>query len=436
MENTNKPTCVVAAPVATVSGYGARSRDLVRALIALDKYDVKIISTRWGATPLNALIAGKDDDIISRLTGPLQSQPDLFIQVTVPNEFQPVGKYNIGVTAGIETTQCSADWLEGCNRMNLVIVPSKHSKDVFLTTKYDKLDKQTQQKVGVLELVKDIEVLFEGVNLDVYKKTDTLHKTVLDEFAKIKNDFCFLSVGHWMQGDLGEDRKNMGMLVYTFLDTFKNTQNPPALVLKTSGGTFSHIDRLEILRKIDFIKQTIKATRLPDVYVLHGDLSDAEMNSLYMHPKVKAHISLTKGEGFGRPLAEASVSGKPIIATNWSGHVDFLDKDYSILVPGALNNVHPSAAWDNVILPESKWFTADYGYFMGAMKDVNKNYNKYLEKSRKTTKLIKDNFSWTAMKDKLGEILERVPEFPKVQALKLPQLKKIELPKLTKIEDK
>jgi len=444
--NNSKPLCVVVCPVATISGYGSRSRDLVRAIIALDKYDVKIISTRWGATPMNYLVQGRDEDIISRLVPNLTQQPDIFIQVSVPNEFQPAGKYNIGVTAGIETTMCAAQWIEGCNRMNLIIVPSKHSKDVFINTKYDAINQHTKQKEGVLELKTQIEVLFEGVDLEVFKKTDELNKTVTDVMDAVKEKFCFLYCGHWLPGDMGEDRKNVAMLVQTFLEAFKNTTNAPALVMKVSGGTFSHIDRLEILRKINLIKKTVDATRLPNIYVIHGDMTEAEINSLYMHPKIKCHVTLTKGEGFGRPLAEAAVSGKPIIATAWSGHIDFLNKDYTILVPGKLTKVHPSAAWDGVLLKEADWFTADYGYFIGALKSVYKDYDTHLEKSRKMTKYIKDNFSWELMKTKLGEILQRVPEFPKMQSLNLPKLKKvgessqpaelpkIQLPKLKKIE--
>jgi hypothetical protein len=127
----SKPILVFQAPVGTRSGYGERSRDLVRALIALDKYDIKIINTRWGNTPMNAL-TDADEDIYSRLlTQQLQSQPDIFMQVTVPNEFQALGKFNIGVTAGIETNMCDSSWIEGCNRMNLVLASSEHAKKVF-----------------------------------------------------------------------------------------------------------------------------------------------------------------------------------------------------------------------------------------------------------------------------------------------------------------
>ena len=192
MENTiNKQSLAFVAPAGTVSGYGSRSRDLVRALIALDKYDIKIVSTRWGSTPLNALIAGKDDDIINRLVPQLTEQPDIFIQVSVPNEFQPIGKYNIGITAGIETTLCASQWLEGANKMNLIVVPSEHSKNVFLNSKYDMMDSQTNQKAGELKFEKEIEVLFEGIDLTVFKKTDELDKTIVEELSSIPEKFHF-----------------------------------------------------------------------------------------------------------------------------------------------------------------------------------------------------------------------------------------------------
>ena len=95
------------------------------------------------------------------------------------------------------------------------------------------------------------------------------------------------------------------------------------------------------------------------MYLLHGDLTEKEMASLYNHPKVKVHVSFTKGEGFGRPLLEASLSGKPVIAPGWSGHLDFLDPNDSILLGGHLNDVHDSAIWDKVIIKGSKWFDID-----------------------------------------------------------------------------
>jgi glycosyltransferase involved in cell wall biosynthesis len=327
----SKPVLVFQAPVGTRSGYGERSRDLVRALIALDKYDIKIINTRWGSTPMNAL-SDKDEDIISRLLmQQLQQQPEIFMQVTVPNEFQKLGKFNIGVTAGIETTICDASWIEGCNKMDLILASSEHAKKVFESTEYQRIDQNTKQNIGHVKLTTPVEVLFEGIRLDKFKKEYTSESNIENLFKDIKEEFCFLFVGHWLPGAFGEDRKNVSGLIKTFYESFKNKQNAPALILKTSGGALSVIDRNEMINRINQIKASVDSKVLPKVYLAYGDFTEEEMNDLYNHNKVKAHVSFTKGEGFGRPLIEAAITGKPIITSNWSGHVDFLNTETSVL---------------------------------------------------------------------------------------------------------
>lgn len=251
MSQESKPVCVFQGPVASRSGYGDDARDRVIALIKCGKFDVKIVPTRWGACPMTML----DDetrpyikDIKSRiLTTQLTAQPELFIQVAIPNEFQPIGKYNIGVTAGIESTIPRAEWMEGVNRMDLTIMPSTFSKEVFVNASYTK--RHPDGRVENVKLEKPIEVAFEGVDTSIYKKVTTIDPSIESVFSGIPEEYCYLFVGHWLQGDLGADRKDVGMLVKVFSELFKNKQNPPALVLKTSGATFSQIDKHEILKK-------------------------------------------------------------------------------------------------------------------------------------------------------------------------------------------
>lgn len=428
------------APVGTSSGYGARSRDLVTALLKLDKYDIKIFPTQWGATPNDALTPDDPEhEEIAKLLmmePKLDRQPDLFIQVTVPNEFQRVGKYNIGVTAGIETTIAAADWIDGINRMDIVITSSNFAKEVFEACAYDQMDNNTKQKVGELRVNKPIETLLEGVKLNKYYHTNDIDQNVEDQLGHIKEKFCFLFVGHWLKGDLGADRKNVGMLVRTFLETFKNKakHNQPALILKTSGADYSPVDKEQLMNKLQQVYNSVSGQNLPNVYLLHGNLTDQEMNSLYNHPKVKAHITFTRGEGYGRPLAEAALSQKPVIATNYSAHTEFLKE--ATLLPGTLEKVHSSAVWDNVIIPESQWFTVDYGYASSVMKHVVENYKDYEIQAKKQATLIKKEWNFDTMVSKLDSILNKyVPEFATQVELKLPQLKKIELPKLKKIEE-
>ena len=441
---SDKLRVLFSGPVATRSGYGSHARDLVYALINIDKYDVYILPQKWGNTPENALSSNNERDkkIMDRLIkAEDQKIPfDISFQVTVPNEFQKWAKYNIGVTAGFEATLVPNDWIQGANNADLVLFSSVHGLNSVANSKFDMHNEQ-KQKVGELQLTTKSEVLFEGVDTEVYKKTTTFSEQLVKEVSKIKESFCFLFVGHWLQGGLGEDRKDTAMLVKTFLESFKDIKNPPALIMKTSGADFSILSKAELLKKISNIKKTVKAKTLPNIYVLYGELEDSEMNDLYNHPKVKAHITFTHGEGFGRPLLEASLSGKPVIASSWSGHVDFLNKNNATLLTGQLTTV-PKAAFPKQFLVEGQqWFTVNYSVASSILKDVFKKYKKYALPAKKLAIYNKSKFSLKAMQDKLEKILdENIPNFPKQVKLKLPKLKKtnkeapkIKLPKLKKV---
>ena len=234
-----------------------------------------------------------------------------------------------------------------------------------------------------------------------------------------------------MAGDHGHDRKNVGVLVKSFYDTFKTGMGKkPALILKSSLGVASYISRDGILDKIKQIKDTYGDVKLPNIYLLSGEFNDSEMNELYNHPKVKAMVSFTKGEGFGRPLLEFATTGKPIIASGWSGHTDFLKTDYSVLLPGILENVHASAV-NNWLVKEAKWFQVDEKTAKSSLKQVYKHYKDYLNRSVKQKQYIKNNFSWEGMKQLVNKKLEEnVPDMPVNTSLNLSNLG---LPKLNKI---
>ena len=192
------------------------------------------------------------------------------------------------------------------------------------------------------------------------------------------------------------------------------------------------MDRDEIVKRIDIIRKTASSLNIPNVYLLHGEFTDAEMNEIYNHPKVKVMVSLTKGEGFGRPLLEFTQSRKPIIATNWSGHLDFLKPEFTALINGALTPVHASAA-NHMLIKEGQWFSPDHSQVGHYLKDTFENYKKYIDGGKRQKYYSKTNFSFEKMTEKMAEHLKRIPELPKQVTLKLPQLKKIELPKLQKI---
>lgn len=430
----NKQTILVSGPFDTKSGYGRKALDIVRSLVKLKQNEAnfQFISLRWGNCSFG-LMNENDKYIKDNLIHQPTFQPDVYIHIGIPNEFQPIGKYNILFTSGIETTACDASWIEGCNRANLVVVPSQHAKQIFENTKFEKLDQNTKKPIGTVELKTKIEVIFEGADTNIYKKLDILpsNEDIVDILNNIDEDFVFEFTGAFLQGEIGEDRKNVSGLIKTFLETFKGTQKlKPALLLKTHGASPSILDREEILSKIDNIKNIIGNQDLPNIYILHGDLTDEEMNIMYNHPKIKAHISFTKGEGFGRPLLEASISAKPVIVSNWSGHIDFLP--HAIKLGGNLTQVHPSAVVPNMILAESGWFTIDYNEASKILKEFYKNYDKFLGEAKKQSYFSKTNFSLEKMEDKLREVLDN--NIPKYKPFIMPNLSNpIKLPTLKQI---
>jgi glycosyltransferase involved in cell wall biosynthesis len=413
-----RPFLLFRGPVKTRSGYGAHSRDLLQALYEMDLFEIKIDSCMWGSTPMTALEKGNQFHkwIESNIINPAGVTSDFYVQVTVPNEFERRGKFNVGITAGIETTVAPKEWIDGCNRMDLVITTSKFSKEVLLSTVYNENENNTGKLIKQHKIQKPVEVLFEGVDVTTFN--NEYNGIDLD----IKEDFAYLFVGHWLKGSLGQDRKDVGMMIKCFMESFKDVEDKPALVLKTSSATFSIKERENMRRKIEEL--TNGYDNPPSVYLLFGELTNQEMNELYNHPKIKSMVSITKGEGFGRPLLEFSMTGKPIIASNWSGHKDFLPMDKAIMVGGSLTDVHESAA-DSFILKGSKWFTANYNEFAEVLRLVKNDYDKFKEKSETLREENKEKFSMEKMKDVFMNLIKPYTVQPKEHNLVLPKLTKI-----------
>ena len=244
----------------------------------------------------------------------------------------------------------------------------------------------------------------------------------IGEFTKIfkendPEDFAYL------ENDMNDLLYALETHNHVSLETFKGKTTKPGLIVKTQSATSSIMDRNEMLSKIQAIRIAVGGDDLPNVYLLHGEFIDEEINELYNHPKVKSFVSFTKGEGYGRPLLESTISQKPVIASNWSGHLDYLSPNMSILLPGAVNQIHPSAVVPNMLLAESGWFTVDYKQASVILKDVYNNYKKYIDRAKKQSYRSRTEFNL----DKMGELLINILDknVPKPLELKLPTLKKI-----------
>ena len=205
------------------------------------------------------------------------------------------------------------------------------------------------------------------------------------------------------------------------------------------------MDREECLSKIKQIKSRFpKDWKLPNVYLLHGSFSDKEINNLYNHPKIKAMVSFTHGEGFGRPLLEATMTGLPVIASGWSGQLDFLDGEKSMLLGGDMKEVPKSQHWENIIIPQSQWFNVNETQAYKSLNYCFENQQIIKSKGKEQMEINKNKFTLTKMTEILDKIMDKYQKnSPQQVSLNLPKLKKVEnknsdtstikLPKLKKV---
>jgi len=441
---SNKPICVFQAPLWTRSGYGDWAMAVAKSLVRYDKFDLHLIPTRWGGCNrkhlMNEVTDVEEKTLFSKiLRSQLPRQPELYIQCSIPPEFQPLAKFNIGMTAGIETTVAKGDWIEGLNRMNMNIVTSVHSKNVLEGASYTK--NTANQPPVQLKSEKPMEVVFWGADTKVYKKTDESSPTIDSVMSSIPEEFCFLFVGQWTSGNLFGDRKDIGNLIKTFSETFRNWKDintRPALLLKTSGAAICNMDKYDMIAKVKAIRENIagspdKVNELPNVYLIYGCLTDAEMNSLYNHKKVKVHTSFTHGEGYGHPLLLSSLSGKPLIVPNWSGHLDFLNPKFCKLLEGEVKQI-PGESVNEWLIAESGWFNVNYNNAADAFKNVLYHHGAFVDKAEQLRIENEQKFSMESMDKVLHSVFDKyVPTFAVEQKLVLPKLKKVELPQLTKL---
>ena len=449
-----KRNVLMIAPFNTRSGYGDHARSLFYSIMDREDLDIKCLDVKWGNTPRNHLRSEVPRH--KKLLGTfvtqeqIQGQPDILIDIRIPNEFANGAKINIGITAGVETDVVSPEFLDGMNRMNFNLVPSKFTAETFNRCTYDRMEdlpNGEKRKSGEVKNEKPISVLFEGVDTNVYcpKQKHELEKDVYNELSElIKEDFAYLHVGQWNQGGFGEDRKNIGVLIRSFLKSFSNIPNPPALVLKTNGANFSLLDRYGIKKKIQEVKDMFTGVDLPNIYLIHGDFTIEEMSTLYNHPKIGAFITCTHGEGFGRPMLEASCCDLPVIASKWSGHLDFLTDSESMLIDGFLKPVPKSVLWKPIIVEPSKWFDVNEADVVRKIRTFHKKRRLIQKKASRLGKRNRREFSLKAMANKFnGIITDALKEIPQAVSLNLPKLKKvggdssepakIKLPKLKKV---
>ncbi len=383
------------APVTTASGYGVHSRQLLKALMAANCYDISISACNWGNTSFileHSVFMDKVYQLIAK--GEVekrngQANYDISVQVNIPNEFEKMARINIGVTGGIEVDRCSPEWLKKINeKVDLLVVPSVHSQDTIGMVGYG--DPNTNEQ---LRLQKPLALCPEGVDTR-YFNTDQLPPEAFEKF-KFDADFNFLFVGLGLDKPMGEDRKNLSHLIKWFCERFKDEPNV-GLVLKAGMVNGSLMDFENFSRRVQEIKKACGGERYPRIHLIHGRLSDPELAALYKHPKVKAFVSLTHGEGFGLPIIEAAACGLPVITTAWSGQLDFLTIDGKkrfIPVDFELGEIPGSCVWPGVMEQGSRWANPKEDDAKLKMKKVVLSYTKPKEWADELAKHIAENYA-------------------------------------------
>lgn len=403
MEFTTK--VLVRGPMLTRTGYGEHARSVLRALRLIEGVEIFIMPTQWGQSAWiwedNEERKWMDECITKTVAYNAQQNVayDLSIQVGIPNEWQRFAPVNIGVTAGIETTKVAPIWLEKANMMDRIITISEHSKAGFTGTVYEGTHKETGQRIK-LECTTPVDIVHYPVK----------HYEEVDLGFELDTEFNFLTVAQW------GPRKNIEVTVQWFVEEF--IDNPDVgLVVKTFAKGGSIIDRV---RAENTLTQLLNKypKRQCKVYLLHGDMSEEEMHSLYKHPQIKSFVSLTHGEGFGLPHFEAAYSGLPVIAPEWSGYLDFLCmpktnkkgktkvKPYFATVEYEISPIQQQAVWEGVLQADSMWAYADQGSYKMRLREMHKDYGRFKKDATELQSWIHENFSLEQQSEKMVNIFK------------------------------
>lgn len=388
----NKKLVVIKGPLLTQSGYGVHCRQVFKWLISREDFDVKCIATPWGSCswlldPENKII----QEIMKRTINDENQSFDISFQVQLPNEWNPfLARQNIGITAAVETNTCNPEWVECCNRMDKVIVPSSFTKKVLVDTGAN------ESNIEVIH-----ETYPEYFDLDL-NSSENYITSFLDKIETKKN---FLILGQITGGNVFSDRKNLFNTIKAFIEAYK-TNKDVGLIFKTNMGRNTKIDKMKTMSLVkNLIKEAGKG-EFPKIHILHGNLTEEELKTLYSHEKVSYLLTATRGEGFGLPILEAASQGLPIIATNWSGHLDFMKLGNFTRLPYNLQEIHKSRVDNKIFIEGTKWAEVPYGKLRLTLKKAFDNYGKDKKNAKELSVKIKDNFCFNKIKEDYNRFIE------------------------------
>lgn len=378
---------LVSAPVLTLSGYGVHSRMVVDSLLQRDDIDLYIRALRWGETPF---MYGDEPrkrcylEYVRKHSENANRRFDISYQITIPSEFEPnLAYFNVGITAGVEVDRISPAWVNKCNQMDRLILPSEFVKAVMQNSVYN------VEKDKLLRMQVVTEKIFEGLDTSVFNA----EPTPLSQKFEFDTPFNFLFVGQWGKGGYGEDRKNIAKLIALFCKAFEG-RSDVGLVLKINMYGNSQLDKYHTRRRLDQAIQYMRKGPLPHIHFIHGHLSDEEMAALYKHPSIKCFVSLHHGEGYGLTLAQAAMCDVPVMATDWSAPQDFLNQGRWIKLPYVLQEIPGPFVWKDVADPGSRWAEVVDEEVVKALRKFYEKPVKPKENAQELGKIVRGQFSF------------------------------------------
>lgn len=379
-------TVLLRGPFLTMSGYGVHARQIAKWVFSKPNLNVLVAPLPWGNTPW-FIDRSACDGLIGSLMDrsvPQTQKADISLQLQLPNEWDStIAEYNVGLTAGVETTTCNPRWIEACNRMNQVIVPSKHAETCFRASG---------------QLTTKLSVVGESYNMAIDK---SFRGTTL---PKLSTGFNFLVFGQLTGNSPHNDRKNIINTIKYICEVFHDDHDV-GIVLKINTGRDTKIDKDNVHNLVKKIITESRKGQFPRIHVLHGRLSDDENAALMKHEQIKALVTLTRGEGFGLPILDAAASGLPIIATAWSGHLDFLSLGKYIPISYTLNPVHQTRIDNEIFVPGTKWAEPSESDFKKRIKKFRESPELPQQWAKELAKNIKEKFSQSAIETQYDNLL-------------------------------
>lgn len=389
---TENKTVLFRGPALTQSGYGVHSRQVIKWLLSRQNVELHVQALPWGETPW-IIDANAYDGLIGKIlsaTGPLNKKADITFQLQLPNEWDAsLGNFNVGITAGVETDKSNPEWIDACNKMDHIIVPSEHTKKSLMAA-------------GTL--IKPVSVIPESFCDAIIKENHDPNVRT----PTFKTAFNFLIFGQLTGTSVDNDRKNTFNTIKWLCEKFKDDQDV-GIVLKTNAGRNTKIDRLFVKNSMKQLLTAVRSSKFPRFYLLHGDMSDEEVVAMLRYPTIKGLVTLTRGEGFGLPILEAAACDLPVIATSWSGHTDFMKLGKYTEIDYQLKPVPQSRIDGKIFMPGSRWAETDEEDFKKRIQKFRDSSVVPKEWAKDLGKIIREKYSFDSIykqyDDQFGNVL-------------------------------